>query len=164
MISVATILQNKPRGVISVAPSTSVYDALQIMASKNIGSCVVMEDGAYLGILTERDYARKVILQNKHSNETVAGDIMSSDLPRISPSDSHEKCMSLMNNNVRYLPVFDDGVLIGIISLIDVIQATVEKQKATIGELQNFISSNFAWWMTILKMYSKKQQFILFFK
>ena len=73
MISVATILQNKPRGVISVAPSTSVYDALQIMASKNIGSCVVMENGAYLGILTERDYARKVILQNKHSNETVAG-------------------------------------------------------------------------------------------
>ena len=69
---------------------------------------------------------------------------MSSNLPRVSPSDSHEKCMSLMNNNVRYLPVFDDGVLIGIISLIDVIQATVEKQKATIGELQNFIASNFA--------------------
>ena len=144
MISVATILKNKPRGVFSISPKTSVFDALQIMASKNIGSVVVMEDGAYLGILTERDYARKVILQNKHSSETVAGDIMSTNLPHIKPSDSHESCMSLMvEHNVRYLPVFDKGALVGIISLIDVIQATVEKQKATIGELQNFISSNF---------------------
>ncbi|MBL7814615.1 MAG: CBS domain-containing protein [Saprospiraceae bacterium] len=145
MSSVGTILQKKPRGVISVTPSTSVLDALQIMASKNIGSVVVMEDSAYLGILTERDYARKVILQHKSSSETTAGEIMSTNLPRVNPSDSHESCMSLMvEHNVRYLPVFDDGVLVGIISLIDVIQATVEKQKVTIGELQNFISSNFA--------------------
>lgn len=144
MISVSTILKNKPRGVISIKPSTSVFDALQIMASKNIGSVVVMEDGKYLGILTERDYARKVILQDKHSSETIASDIMSTNLPYISPSDNHDKCMSLMvEHNVRYLPVFDKGDLVGIISLIDVIQTTVEKQKATIGELQNFISSNF---------------------
>ncbi len=144
MSSVATILQQKPRGVMSITPKTSVFEALRIMASKNIGSVVVMEDGVYLGILTERDYARKVILQNKHSSETVAGDIMSTNIPHIKPSDSHESCMALMvEHNVRYLPVFENGVLVGIISLIDVIQATVEKQKATIGELQNFISSNF---------------------
>jgi CBS domain-containing protein len=145
MSSVATILQNKPRGVISVSSTASVIDALRIMASKNIGSVVVMDDGAYLGILTERDYARKVILQEKSSSKTVVSEIMSTNLPRVSPSDSHEHCMSLMDkNNVRYLPVFQEGVLVGIISLIDLIHATVEKQKATIGELQNFISSNFA--------------------
>ena len=144
MISVASILKSKPRGVISIKPSTSVFDALQIMASKNIGSVVVMENDEYLGILTERDYARKVILQDKHSSETVAGEIMSTNLPHIKPTDSHDKCMALMvEYNVRYLPVFDNGALVGIISLIDVIQTTVEKQKATIGELQNFISSNF---------------------
>ncbi len=145
MSSVGTILQNKPRGVISVTSTTSVRAALQIMAEKNIGSVVVMDDEAYLGILTERDYARKVILQNKHSSQTVAGEIMSTNLPRVSPSDTHESCMSLMDShNVRYLPVFDKGLLVGIISLIDLIHATVEKQKATIGELQNFISSNFS--------------------
>jgi CBS domain-containing protein len=145
MSSVATILANKPSGVISVSPDTSVREALKIMASKNIGSVVVMNDGAYLGILTERDYARKVILQDKTSSGTLAGDIMTADLPRISPNDSHESCMSLMDErNIRYLPVFEDRVLVGIISLIDLIHATVEKQKATIGELQNFISSNFA--------------------
>jgi CBS domain-containing protein len=145
MSSVGNILQNKSRGVISVTSSTSVYDALKIMSSKNIGSVVVIDDGAYLGILTERDYARKVILQDRQSSKTVAGDIMSTNLPRVSPSDSHDSCMSLMDeHNVRYLPVFEDGALVGIISLIDLIHATVEKQKATIGELQNFISSNFA--------------------
>lgn len=145
MSSVATILNSKPRGVISVTSTTSVIDALRIMATKNIGSVVVMDDGAYLGILTERDYARKVILQEKSSSKTVVGEIMSTNLPRAKPSDSHEYCMSLMDkHNVRYLPVFDGDVLVGIISLIDLIHATVEKQKATIGELQNFISSNFA--------------------
>ena len=135
MSSVSKILQSKPRGVISVASTTSVLDALHIMASRNIGSVVVMDDGAYLGILTERDYARKVILQDKHSSETVAGEIMSTNLPRVKPSDSHESCMSIMDeHNVRYLPVFEDGVLIGIISLIDLIRATVEIGRASCRE------------------------------
>lgn len=145
MSSVSKILQSKPRGVISVASTTSVLDALHIMASRNIGSVVVIDNDAYLGILTERDYARKIILQDKRSSQTTVGDIMSTNLPRVKPSDSHESCMSIMDEyNVRYLPVFEDGALIGIISLIDLIRATVEKQKETIGELQNFISSNFA--------------------
>lgn len=145
MSSVATILNSKSHGIISVTSTTSVIDALRIMATKNIGSVVVIDDGAYLGILTERDYARKVILQEKSSSKTVVGEIMSTNLPHAKPTDSHDHCMSLMDkSNVRYLPVFKDGVLVGIISLIDLIHATVEKQKATIGELQNFISSNFA--------------------
>jgi CBS domain-containing protein len=144
MSSVATILQNKPRGVISVSSTTSVIDALRLMASKNIGSVVVIDEGTYLGILTERDYARKVILQEKSSSKTVVGEIMSTNLPQVEPTDSHDSCMSLMDeHNVRYLPVFENGALVGIISLIDLIHATVAKQKATIGELQNFISSNF---------------------
>jgi CBS domain-containing protein len=145
MSSVANILSRKTANIISVTPNTSVFDALQIMAQKNIGSVIVMSEGIYLGLLTERDYARKIILQDKHSNETPVSEIMSTDLPRISPRDSHESCMKLMaEKNVRYLPVFEQGQLVGIISLIDVIQATVEKQKETIGSLQDFISSNFA--------------------
>ena len=145
MSSVSTILQKKSRGLIGVPPSTSVFDALKIMSDKNIGSVLVMEGGRYLGIFTERDYARKVILRDKHSDDTTVGEIMTTDLPRVKPSDSHESCMSIMaSNNIRYLPVFDGDNMVGILSIIDVIQATVEKQKATIGELQNFIASNFA--------------------
>ena len=122
-----------------------MIQALQLMAEKNIGSLVVVENDQFVGILTERDYARKVILQDKTSTNTVAGDIMSTNLPSVKPKDSHENCMALMDkHNVRYLPVFDGGDLVGIISLTDVIHATVEQQKATIGELQNFISSNFS--------------------
>ena len=103
-----------------------------------------MEDETYLGIMTERDYARKVILKGKHSTETSVSEIMSTDLPHVNPRDSMEHCMQLMaDSNVRYLPVFDNGMLKGIISILDVIQATVDVQKATISNLQDFISSNY---------------------
>ena len=146
MSSVANILAKKSRGVVTVPSTTSVYDALKIMSEKNIGSVVVADGGAYLGIVTERDYARKVILLNKHSDHTAVAEIMSTDLPQVNPRDSHERCMALMaERNVRYLPVFENGAMVGIISILDVIQATAEKQKETILGLQDFISSNFGW-------------------
>jgi CBS domain-containing protein len=144
MSSVANILQKKHGRIISVEPTTSVFDAIHLMAEKNIGSVIVATNGTYLGIVTERDYTRKVILQDKHSSETTVTEIMSTDLPRVSPRDTHEVCMKLMaERNVRYLPVFENGTLVGIVSILDVIEATVDQQKETIGSLQDFISSNF---------------------
>ncbi len=144
MGKVTDILKKKTNKIISVSPDTHVLDALKIMSEKNIGSILVMEDDTYLGIMTERDYARKVILKDKHSDEITVGEIMSTDLPRVNPRDTIEHCMKVMaDSNVRYLPVFDNGVLTGIVSIIDVIQATVEVQKETIDSLQNFISSNY---------------------
>ena len=141
MISVSTILKNKPRGVISIKPSTSVFDALQIMASKNIGSVVVMEDGKYLGILTERDYARKVILKDKTSKNTLVHEIMETNLTVVSLNDSIDHCMELMSRlRVRHLPVLEGETVVGIISIGDVVQAIIEVQKNTIEQLNLYIT------------------------
>ena len=140
MTKVSSILARKGSSAISVPPGTSVLDALKIMADKNIGSIVVVEQGKYLGIITERDYSRKVILKGKHSVDTTVSDIMSSDLPGVGPNDSIETCMTLMSdNNIRYLPVFDNTELAGIISMSDVVKETILQQKETISHLENYI-------------------------
>ena len=140
MTKVSSILARKGSSAISVPPGTSVLDALKIMADKNIGSIVVVEQGKYLGIITERDYSRKVILKGKHSVDTTVSDIMSSDLPGVSPNDSIETCMALMSdNNIRYLPVFENNELSGIISMSDVVKETILQQKETISHLENYI-------------------------
>lgn len=140
MIKVSAILGRKGYHAISVAPETSVLDALKIMADKNIGSLVVMENGEYIGMMTERDYARKVALKNKHSIATKVSEIMSSDLPPIAPHDTLEHCMALMTeNNIRYLPVFENGRVSGIISMSDVVKETIIAQKETISHLENYI-------------------------
>lgn len=127
---------------IGVTPETSVLDALKIMSEKNIGSVVVVKDGNYHGIITERDYSRKIILKGKHSSETRVSEIMSTDLPAVQPSDSIDHCMELMTaNNIRYMPVFDKGKLAGIISMSDVVKETILMQKETINHLQNYINS-----------------------
>jgi IMP dehydrogenase len=142
MKSVAQILARKGSNVISVTPESHVLDALKIMAEKNIGSVVVLENGRYAGLMTERDYARKVILKGKTSADTRVGDIMSTELPRISPSESLDECMVLMSRwNIRYLPVFEDGGLCGIISINDVVKETIVDQQHTIQQLHNYISS-----------------------
>lgn len=117
-------------------------DALRIMADRNIGSLVVMEGETYRGIVTERDYSRKVILKGKHSSETKVEDIMSTDLPHISPADSIDHCMEQMSSlNIRYMPVFENGRLSGIISMSDVVKETIMAQKETINQLHNYIQS-----------------------
>jgi CBS domain-containing protein len=142
MTKVSAILARKGNQAISVGPATSVLDALKIMAEKNIGSIVVIEDGKYLGLVTERDYSRKVALKGKHSIATTVAEIMSSDLPAIRPDDSVEHCMSLMtDNNIRYLPVFEEGKLSGIISMSDVVKETIIMQKETINHLESYIRS-----------------------
>ncbi|MBS1512003.1 MAG: CBS domain-containing protein [Bacteroidetes bacterium] len=142
MKKVSQILSRKGSSVITITPEVSVLDALKQMADKNIGSIVVMENGKYIGVLTERDYARKVILKGKSSTSTSVREIMSTGLPRITPDNSLETCMQIMSeNNIRYLPVFENDELCGIISINDVIKETILTQKETIEHLQNYIHS-----------------------
>ena len=143
MKKVYDILERKGKNITNVSADTSVLDALKIMADQNIGSVVVVEGGQYLGILTERDYSRKVILKGKSSTDTKAEEIMSSDIPRITPGDTIDYCMQLMSDrNIRYLPVFDGDNLSGIISINDVVKETILAQQETITQLKDYLHSS----------------------
>ena len=142
MNHVSDILTRKGDKSFSVPPNTTVLDALKLMASNNIGSVLVMIDAEYLGIVTERDYSRKVILMGKNSTDTKVSEIMTTDLPHVKPSDTIEHCMELMTNSqIRYLPVFEERKLKGIISITDVVKETIYKQQQTINHLDNYINS-----------------------
>ena len=142
MNTVSSILTRKNKPPITVTPETTVVDALRMMAEKNIGSVVVLKDEKYAGIMTERDYSRKVVLKDRNSMTTPVEEIMSIDLPAVKPSDSVDHCMQVMSKeNIRYMPVFDKDQLIGIISMSDVVKETILAQKETIDQLQNYISS-----------------------
>jgi len=142
MSTVAAVLARKKMAPVSVSPETTVNEALRIMAEKNIGSVMVMQGEIYQGIVTERDYSRKVVLKGKSSTDTKVSEIMSTDLPSVKPSDSIEHCMELMTNlNIRYMPVFENNQLSGIISMSDVVKETILAQKETINQLKSYISS-----------------------
>ena len=142
MNHVSDILTRKGDKSVSVSPDATVLDALKLMASNNIGSVLVMNKEEYLGIVTERDYSRKVILMGKNSTDTKVKEIMTSDLPHVKPDDTIEHCMELMTNSkIRYLPVFEDGKLKGIISITDVVKETIFKQQQTIDHLDSYINS-----------------------
>ena len=143
MNKISSILARKGSTAVAVSPETIVVDALKIMADKNIGSVVVMENDQYLGIMTERDYSRKVALKGKNSSTVKVAEIMSNDLPQISPGHTIEQCMELMSDkNIRYLPVFENNKLAGIISMSDVVKQTILLQKETINQLESYIHSN----------------------
>jgi CBS domain-containing protein len=140
MKKVADIFNRKGFNNIAVPSNTPVIEALKIMAEKNIGSIVIMNESGYLGLFTERDYARKVILHGKSSSELSVGEIMSEYLPKIYLSSTLDTCMELMtNHNLRYLPVFKDEEYIGVISIIDVVKETILDQRDTIENLQSYI-------------------------
>ena len=140
MNSVASIILRKNRQPVVVGAGTTVIKALQIMAEKNIGSVIVMEADKYLGLMTERDYSRKVILNGKSSTDTEVSEIMSSDFPRVTPSDSIDYCMQLMSDkNIRYLPVFEGDKLGGILSINDVVRETIMAQQETITQLKDYL-------------------------
>ncbi|MDP9046944.1 MAG: CBS domain-containing protein [Bacteroidota bacterium] len=142
MKKVSNILTRKGSSVIAIDGGTTVLDALRLMSDKNIGSVVITEDGEYAGLLTERDYARKVILQGKSSLETQVREIMSTGLPRILPDNSVETCMHIMSeSNLRYLPVFQADNLCGIISISDVVTETILSHEETIEHLKSYIQS-----------------------
>ncbi len=142
MRKVNDILQRKGNKVTSVSPDTTVIDALRIMAEQNIGSVVVMDKEVFQGIMTERDYSRKVILMNRHSSNTPIGEIMTKDFPSVKLTDTVEACMQLMSEkHIRYLPVIENGALAGIISINDVVTETIINQQETISHLENYIQS-----------------------
>jgi CBS domain-containing protein len=139
---VSDILNRKGSYVESVKPETIVIDALKLMADKNIGSVAVLQNDIFVGLMTERDYSRKIILRGRSSNETTVGEIMTSDCPAVTSNDSVENCMEIMSSkNLRYLPVIENKKLIGIISINDVVTETILTQKETIEHLQNYIHS-----------------------
>jgi CBS domain-containing protein len=142
MNTVKEILENKGP-LVFVNPDTTVLEALKIMADNNIGSVVVESDnGQFHGILSERDYSRKIILKRKSSFDTKVKEIMCTDMPKVSTNDTVEHCMQLMTDNmVRYLPVFEGDELLGIVSIGDVVKATILQQQETIEHLDHYIHS-----------------------
>ncbi|BFG69232.1 CBS domain-containing protein [Sediminibacterium sp. KACHI17] len=142
MRKVSNVLQRKGNRVTTVPPEMTVIDALKLMAEQNIGSVVVMKEGKFAGIMTERDYSRKVILKGRHSSETKVGEIMTTDFPYVAMNDTVESCMQLMTSHrLRYLPVIEDEQLVGIISINDLVTETILTQAETINQLQSYIQS-----------------------
>jgi CBS domain-containing protein len=140
MRKVSSIIERKGSTILHVSPDTPTLDALKMMAEKNVGSIIVMENNKYLGMMTERDYARKIVLFGKTSMGTKIADVMSTDHPPITMDDTVEHCMELMSEKgIRYLPVFEKNKLIGIISITDLVKETIREQKDTIKHLENYI-------------------------
>jgi CBS domain-containing protein len=128
--------------VYSVGPDATVYDALRLMADKNVGAVLVRSDQTIKGILSERDYARKVILLGKTSKETLVNEIMTTRVISVEPSWTADQCMALMTEKrIRHLPVMEQGRLVGVISIGDVVRAVVDEQQFTIDSLQRYITS-----------------------
>ncbi len=141
MPTVKDIVSTKNRNVITVSNVTPIIDALKIMAAANIGSLVVLKNEQYAGIFTERDYARKVVLEGRASNNTSVEEVMDGNLPKLQADDPIEHCSIIMSEkNLRYLPVFENGVLYNIISQSDIIRHTIEAQKKLIEHLQDYMS------------------------
>ena len=142
MKSVAHILKSKAdQAVYTIAPTASVFEAVKLMADKNIGALVVTEGGKIVGIITERDYARKIVLMARSSKDTTVREIMTSPAMYVSPVQRREECMALMTGNrLRHLLVIDGGKLIGLISIGDLVKDIISEQKFIIEQLEHYIS------------------------
>lgn len=136
------LLDSKGRHIISILPDASVFDAIKLMADKSIGSLVVMDAGEnLLGIVTERDYARKVIVKGRSSRETRVEEIMTTDVMTAASDNRVDQCMELMTNRkIRHLPVVEDNQVIGLISIGDLVQAIIADQQEEIQHLEHYIS------------------------
>ncbi|WP_420150335.1 CBS domain-containing protein [Spirosoma sp.] len=143
-MNIRQILQSKKiNALYSVSSSQTVLDALKLMAEKNIGAVLVIDEGALTGIFSERDYARKVILKDRHSDDTRIADVMTASVITIAPDQSIDDCMMIMSDkHIRHLPVMDEEKLIGIISINDVVSAIIRDQKTRIDSLESYISGS----------------------
>lgn len=141
MTTAAQILTAKGSATVySIAPSASVYDAVKLMADRGIGALLVLEGDTIVGIITERDYARKIILMGRTSKETPVRDIMTAKVLYVGPGHSTEECMALMTENrLRHLPVLDDGRLAGMLSIGDLVKTIISDQRFTIDQLEQYI-------------------------
>jgi len=135
------LLGDKGREIWSVGPDATVYAAIELMAEKGVGALIVIDNNSPVGILSERDYARKVILQGRSSRDTAVREIMTSRLIHTSPDRDVEECMNLMTRNkIRHLPVMDGNSLVGVVSIGDLVKATISEQKSTIEYLERYIN------------------------
>ncbi len=138
---VSILLSQRSGRVWSIGPDATVFEAISLMAEKNIGALPVVDDGRLLGVISERDYTRKVILLGRVSRETRVGDIMTVEPVTVSPADSVQECMRLMTeNHVRHLPVLEAGQMVGLLSIGDVVNWTIASQKSAIEDLTNFVT------------------------
>lgn len=141
MYTVRHLLEEKGNQVWSISPTATVYEALELMASKNCGALLVIEQGNIAGMFTERDYARQVVLQGRSSKTTKVGELMSTDILYVRPDDTIEDCMGLMTKRrVRHLPVMDNDKLTGVVSIGDIVKAVISDRELTIRELERYIT------------------------
>jgi len=141
MKNVSDLLKGKPTRMVSVKPEDSVLDAIKLMASENIGAAIVMTGDRLVGIFSERDYARKVILKGRSSETTRVEEIMTANVVCVSPRAKSRDCMTLMSEkNIRHLPVVDEGRVIGMVSIRDIVTDIIADQDFTIGQLEQYIS------------------------
>ena len=141
MSTVRDMLRSKGHDVWSIGCDVTVYDALKLMADRNVGAVLVMDGGRLMGILSERDYARKVILHGKTATDTAVGEIMTTKVVYVRPDQRTEECMALMTDKrVRHLPVMEEDRVIGVISIGDVVKAIISQQEFMIEQLEQYIT------------------------
>jgi len=143
MTTVRSVLQTKDNTIWSIAPDALVFDALKIMADKNVGALLVTKKEKVVGIFSERDYARKIVLKGESSHTTAIKDVMTSGVLSVNPEQSIDECMALMTNkHIRHLPVLENGKLIGLVSIGDVVKAIISEHEYTIKQLENYITGS----------------------
>lgn len=144
MITVKQVLDEKGHNVWTIAPNASVFEALKLMAEKGIGALLVTENDDIVGIISERDYARKVVLHGKVSKDTPVREIMTTQLFGVHLETSADECMALMTDKrIRHLPVCREGKLAGVVSIGDIVKAIMDEQKVTINHLENYIMGKY---------------------
>lgn len=142
MRTVRQLLESKPAEIIAISPDAPVIDAIRLMAERRVGALVVMEGARLAGILSERDYARKIVLQGRSSKDTPVRDIMTAEVVTVAPGDSIDHCMQLVTDRrIRHLPVVDGGEVIGVLSIGDLVKTVIELQRRDIDQLQRYIAS-----------------------
>ena len=139
--TISEILEHKGRQAWSISPDAMVFDAIQLMAEKNVGALLVTEGGKLVGIISERDYTRKVALKGKSSKETAVREILSGQVIHVGPEQTIEECMHLMTDHrIRHLPVLENGNIAGVVSIGDLVNWIISAQSSTIHQLQTYIS------------------------
>ena len=144
MITIKELLRKKSGDIWSISPHASVYQALELMAQKDVGALLVIENDKLVGIFSERDYARKVILKGKASRETAVSELMTKSVYYVTPDNTLEEAMALMTSkHIRHLPIMNQGKLLSIVTLGDVVKRIISEQKLTIDELENYLTGGY---------------------